>query len=96
MSDRKSDISSSTQGPMVYPKTKKKPCWLASSHGHELRTPQRSLPSVRKVVKNKKIKLVHIKSSKMASFTSFHQIKEVRPDMKTAQPDLFNEEEMEV
>ena len=27
---------------------------------------------------------------------SFHQIKEVRPDMKTAQPDLLNEEEMEV
>jgi len=46
--------------------------------------------------KVKKIKLVHIKSSKMVSFTSFSQIKEVRPVMKTAQPDLLSEEEIEV
>ena len=45
--DRKSDISSSTQGPMVYPKMKKK-IWSASSHGKNL-----SLPSVRKVEKKK-------------------------------------------
>ena len=39
---------------------------------------------------------VRIKSSKMVSFTSFSQIKEVRPVMKTAQPDLLSDEEIEV
>ena len=33
-----------------------------------------------------------MKHEKMASFTSFYQIEEIDRDMKTAQPDLFNEE----
>jgi hypothetical protein len=32
----------------------------------------------------------------MASFTSFYQFKEVRPDIKITQPDLLNEEEIEI
>ena len=51
-------------------------------------TPQRS-----KSQKSKKIKLVHLKPSKMVILTSFSQIKEVNTVMKTAQQDLFNEEE---
>ena len=91
MSDRKSDISSSPQGPMIYPKMKKKNFGRRRAMEKKM-----SLPSVLKVEKNQKIKLVHIKSSKMASYTSFSQIKEVRPVMKTAQPDLLSEEEIEV
>jgi hypothetical protein len=75
---------------MVYPKMKKKN-GLASKPWFCI-----SLPSVRKVEKRQKIKLVRIKSSKMASFTSFYQIEEVRPVLKIAQPDLLNEEEIEI
>jgi hypothetical protein len=51
-------------------------------------TPQRS--KSRKKPKNQTSTL---KTSKMASFTSFSQINEVRPVVKTAQLDLLNEEE---
>jgi hypothetical protein len=75
---------------MVYPKMKKKN-WLASKPWFCIFTPQRS-----KSRKKQKIQLVRKKSSKMASFTSFYQIKEVRPVLKIAQPDLLNEEEIEI
>ena len=51
------------------------------------------LPSVPKSEKSKIIKLARLEPSKMASLTSFYQIKEVNTDMKTAQRDLLNEEE---
>jgi len=74
---------------MVNPKIQEKK--IICFFGQSTNSPQRSKSQKRKI-----IKLVRIKSSKMVSFTSFSQIKEVRPVMKTAQPDLLSEEEIEV
>ena len=71
---------------MAYPKMQLKKNYHFFSQSQV--TPQRS-----KSQKSKKIKLVHQKLSKMVILTSFSQIKEVDTEMKTAQQDLFDEEE---